>query len=116
MITRADPLLPDKPAEWPPQSRLPPAELARLNAWLGHPALCHRKSCQRAHRCLGHAQGCFSMRWGSRPDAAKVWMQAALAAREAGLTVRAAARAADAALVAYVTRTEGLPVRSPCRR
>jgi hypothetical protein len=114
--TPSDPLLPEEPAEWPPRLRWTPAELARFNAWLGNPARCHRKSCQRSRRCLGDPLGCLQTHWRKRPDAAKVWMQSALAAWEAGRTPRAAAGLGDAALVAYVTRTEGLPVRTPRRR
>ncbi|MBK5958296.1 hypothetical protein CCR97_08735 [Rhodoplanes elegans] len=97
------------PSAWIDPSRLSAAALAAFMTWLGHPAGCHRASCRRHGRCLGDPRVCYGRRWMTRSDAAKVWMEAALAAREAGRSGRALARAGDAALIAHVAGLEGFP-------
>lgn len=97
------------PSPWIDPPRLSAEAFAAFVTWLGHPAGCHRASCRRHGRCLGDPWACYGRRWAKRSDAARVWMEAALAAREAGGSGRALARAGDAALVAHVAGLEGFP-------
>ncbi|MDC7789827.1 hypothetical protein J2S22_006181 [Rhodoplanes tepidamans] len=93
----------------PPAPGWTAAETARFNTAIGNPARCHRKSCRRAGRCLGNPLRCLALRWRGRCDAARLWIRCAVAAREAGRTARAAAEAADRALLAWTKRQAGLP-------
>ncbi|RAI33609.1 hypothetical protein, partial [Rhodoplanes roseus] len=82
MTSSVDTVMPQGPAERPPVPSRSEAEIARFNTWLGQPAHCHRKSCQRAGRCLGMPLRCLQDHWRRRTDIAKIWMEGAHRARD----------------------------------
>jgi len=78
--------------------------------WLAYWRDCAAPPCRRAHSCAGDPTACLLGHWAQYPEAAQVWVHAGLCALEDGLSGRAAAMVADAALLRHVKVAAKLPL------
>jgi hypothetical protein len=79
--------------------------------WLEHWRDCDVPACRRTHACAGDPTDCYIRHWLRYPDIARVWVRAGISALARERSARAAALAADFALVLHVKAMANLPRR-----